>query len=42
MRHMLEDPAEMTPDQRRREVAAILAVGVPAAQTAETAGTRPQ
>ena len=28
MRHMLEDPAEMTPDQRRREVAAILARGV--------------
>ena len=28
MRYMLEDPAEMTPDQRRREVAAILARGV--------------
>ena len=28
MRYMLEDPAKMTPDQRRREVAAILARGV--------------
>lgn len=28
MRHMLEDPAEMTQDQRRLEVAAILARGV--------------
>ena len=28
MRYMLEDPAEMTLDQRRREVAAILARGV--------------
>jgi len=28
MRYMLEDPAEMTPDQRRREIAAILARGV--------------
>jgi hypothetical protein len=28
MRHMLEDPADMTPDQRRQEIAAILARGV--------------
>ena len=28
MRYMLEDPAEITPDQRRREIAAILARGV--------------
>lgn len=28
MPHMLEDPAGMTPDQRRREIAAILAKGV--------------
>lgn len=28
MHHMLDDPAEMTPDQRRREIAAILARGV--------------
>jgi len=28
MRYMLEDPAKMTPDHRRREVAAILARGV--------------
>jgi len=28
MCYMLEDPAEMTPNQRRREIAAILARGV--------------
>ena len=28
MCHMLEDPAVMTPPQRRREIAAILARGV--------------
>ena len=28
MRYMLEDPTKMIPDQRRREVAAILARGV--------------
>jgi len=28
MCYMLEDPAEMTPDQRRCEIAAILARGV--------------
>ena len=28
MRHMLDDPANMTPAERRREVAAILARGV--------------
>ena len=28
MCYMLEDPAEMTPNQRRREVAVILARGV--------------
>ena len=28
MRHMLDNPAEMTASQRRREIAAILARGV--------------
>jgi len=28
MRHMLDDPAAMTPSQRRREIAAILARGI--------------
>ena len=28
MRHMLDDPADITPSERRREVAAILARGV--------------
>ncbi len=28
MRHMLDDPVEMTPSQRRRQIAAILARGV--------------
>ena len=28
MPYMLEDPAEMAPDQRRREIAALLARGI--------------